>query len=261
MKISKIFLYDEPSIPEIKISKLSEFLREKFHVKVEIRQNIFRYANENTAKEIASCKIFNPRSPFKRHLPTYEEISLERTSFVNSKKNENIVMYDGFEMLNCLEKIIPKEDVGEDKFHIFFTNKLTCTYDTNDYRYHGRALIGSNPSIISTTGIIEAPAKPRNYYMDLISQYTQGINVDLLKKKYSGTYLEYHDKRLSTVIEGYLMQAVFYYLTGEAFCDSKECRLYNAHWQADLLYSQFKIGKLCKRHEKILQNLDINLNS
>ena len=80
------------------------------------------------------------------------------------------------------------------------------------------------------------------------------MNIDSVKKKYQGAYIEYHDKRLSKVIEGYLMQAVFYYQTGDAFCDKKECRLYNAHWQNDLIFSQLKVGKLCDKHQQILNN-------
>jgi len=148
-----------------------------------------------------------------------------------------------------------------DNFHVIFTNRLTCTYDFDDYRYHGRAIICSNPSIISTTGIIEAPAKPREYYMELISNMAQGLNVDSIKKKYQGSYLEYHDERISTVIEGYVMQALFYHLTGEPFCENKNCRLFNPHWQKDLLHSQIEIGKLCEKHEKNLGKLVFDLNS
>ena len=123
------------------------------------------------------------------------------------------------------------------------------------------AVICSNPSIISTTGIIEAPAKPREYYMELISNMAQGLNVDSLMKKYRGNYLEYHDKRISTVVEGYVLQAIFYYLTGDAFCENVDCRLFNPHWQKDLLRSQIEIGKLCDRHQKILDELVFDLNS
>ena len=96
--------------------------------------------------------------------------------------------------------------------------------------------------------------------MDLITTMVQGLNLDSVKKKYQGSYLEYHDKRLAIIAEGYVMQALFYYLTGEPFCDLRECRLYNPHWQKDLLYSQLEVGKLCERHQKILNNLVVNLN-
>ncbi|MDX1533610.1 MAG: DUF6775 family putative metallopeptidase, partial [Nitrosopumilaceae archaeon] len=70
-----------------------------------------------------------------------------------------------------------------------------------------------------------------------------------------GRYLEYHDKRLSNIVEGYLLQAIFYYITGEAFCESRDCRLNNAHWQSDLLYSQLEYGKLCDKHQRIFDDL------
>jgi hypothetical protein len=116
-------------------------------------------------------------------------------------------------------------------------------------------MIGSNPAIISTTGIIEAPAKQREYYYDLMTNFTRGVNVETVKEKYKGTYLEYNDSRLSKIIEGYLLQAIFYYETGEPFCENIECRLFNAHWQKDLLYSQLKIRKLCEKHQKILEKI------
>jgi len=242
-------------VPEINISKLVDFLKNTFSVRVELRKNIFKFANNLTAKEIASCRIFNSRKQFKRHEPTYEEIIFEEENAVDSSKTKNIVMYDGFEFQKILTKLIPNNELSLDQFHVMFTNKLTCTFDQNDFRYHGRTLIGSNPSIISTTGIIEAPAKPKGYYYDLISNITRGLNIESIKKKYQGTFLEYHDKRLSTIIKGYVMQAIFYYLTGEPFCDKRECQLFNAHWQSDLIYSQLEIGKLCDRHQQILNKL------
>ena len=260
MNISKIILYDEPSIPEICILELSKFITTTFKTPVETRDSILKYSKSSTPKEIASTRIFDTRKPFERHNPTLEEISFEEKNTVDTSKTENIVMYDGIEIKNIIEDLIPKEELFSDILHIVFTNKLTCTYDSGDYRYHGRALIGSNPAIISTTGIIEAPAKPRQYYMDLITNMTQGLNVDSVKKKFSGTYLEYHDQRLSEVIKGYLMQAIFYYISGTPFCNMLECRLFNAHWQKDLLYSQLESGKLCQKHQKMLEDFVNNLN-
>lgn len=255
MKISKIFLYDEPAVSNIQLGRLASFLKETFPVQVEIRENILKFAKKDTAVKIASCRIFNPRKPYEKYHPSTDEILFEEANFEDTAKTENIIMYDGFELQKVLTELIPNEETSLDLFHIFFTNKLTCTYDCNDYRYHGRALIGANPSIISTTGIIEAPAKPREYYLDLISNYTQGINVESIKQKYKGTYLEYNDTRLSKIIEGYLLQAIFYFETGKEFCDKTECRLFNAHWQKDLLYSQLEKGKLCEAHQQVLKRL------
>ena len=256
MKISKIFLYDEPAVSQIQLDRLAIFLNKTFSIPVEIRSNILRLLKKDTAEKIAACRIFNLRKPYERHSPNVSEILFEEANFEDTSKTENIVMYDGFEIQKVLTELIPDEERKSESFHIFFTNKLTCTYDYNDYRYHGRALIGANPSIISTTGIIEAPAKPREYYLELISNYAQGINVESIKQKYKGTYLEYNDTRLSQIIEGYLLQAIFYFETGDAFCDKTECRLFNAHWQKDLMYSQLENRKLCEKHLLILNKLN-----
>ncbi len=251
MKINTVFLYDEPSVPEIKIDDLANFIRNTFHVNVQVRKNIFTYFQPNTAHELASCRIFDTRKPFEKHKPTPKEVRFEEESFVNNKKT-NIVMYDGFEIQKVITDMIPENEFDFDKFHLVCTNKLTCTFDFGDYRYHGRAVICSNPAIISTTGMIEAPAKPREFYISLLTNITQGLNINTIKNQFMGRYIEYHDPKISEIIKGYALQALFYYFTGESFCESKECRLFNAHWQSDLLHSQIEVGKLCDKHQQIL---------
>lgn len=253
MKLAQIFLYNEPSVPEISINNLAVFLQNTFHVDTTVRESIFKNADDSIAHDLASSRVFNMRQPFQRHTPTSEEVEFERQTFHNTSKVENIVLYDGFEFQRIVSGLIQSDEASTEYFHIIFTNKLTCTFDFNDYRYHGRALIGANPAVISTTGMIEAPAKPREYYVELMANYGQGLNVDAIKKKYRGTYLEYHDLRIGKIIEGYCLQALFYYITGDAFCDLLDCRLNNAHWQRDLLYSQIEFGEMCCKHSEILK--------
>lgn len=257
LKISKVFLYDEPTISEIEIKNLSKSLKEILGIKVETRKNFFEHftLDKKIAFELASLRIFNQYIPFEKHDPTQEEINFEEESFTNASRSNNIILYDGFELQNLLKKIIPQEELSTDYFHLIFTTRLTCTYDYNDYKYHGRSVICSNPSIISTTGIIEAPAKPRAYYLSMYHAMSQGLNLEAIKEQFRGKFLEYHDKNLSNVARGYALQAIFYYLTTEPFCDSKECILYNAHWQEDLIHAQIELGKFCDTHQKILESI------
>ena len=266
MKISKIFLYDEPAVQEIQILNLKNFLLETFHVDVEIKKCIFNNLDGKTIEKISGCRIFDPKMPFKKHLPNKQEIDfeksvcedtklMEKTTMVeDAERIEDVVMYDAFEIQNIIYDVITENDLNSDNLHIAFTNRLICTYDTTDSRYHGRTVICSNPAIISTTGMIEAPARPKEYYLEVMKCKMQGLSIRDIKKNYDQKFLGYHDKRLSKIAEGYLLQAVFYYLTGDAFCDNLNCRLNNAHWQKDLLYSQLKIGKLCDKHQALLDN-------
>ncbi len=253
MKTCKIILYDEPTVPQIQLKKLEKFITDTFSVKIEIRENFFHNSNESIYEKIASTRIFDLKKPFKIQSPSTEEIQLEIQN-KDTSNSEEMILYDGFEFQKTVSEFIPTDENKEDVLHIIFTNKLTCTFDEKDFRYHARALIGSNPVIISTTGIIEAPAKPKQYYLDLMTDFSKE-RIEEVKEKYKGEFLEYHDSRMSEIIEGYFLQAFMYYETGEAFCEHKECRLYNAHWQKDLFYSQLENKKLCKKHQKIIKEM------
>ena len=250
MKISKIILYDEPTVLEIQLERLKKFLTETFPVKIKIRENIFEGLSEDISEKIAGCRIFDLKKQFEKHSPSVEDIMIEKENKDMSEREE-MTLYDGFEFHNVITELIPMNENKRDTLHIIFTNKLTCTFDESDFRYHARALIGSNPVIISTTGMIEAPAKPKQYYLDLMTNFSEK-RVEEIKKKYKGEFLEYHDSRISEITEGYLLQAIIYYETGEAFCEHKDCRLFNAHWQKDLFFSQLENKRFCKKHQDIL---------
>jgi hypothetical protein len=258
VKISKIILYNEPSVPEINIKRAKEFLLETFDIEIQVKENIFQNLNEKMCKKIASTRIFNLKKSFEKHTPSIKEISIESENKDMSNKQE-MTLYDGIELNKIVKEIIPTIENTLNTLNIIFTNKLTCTFDENDYRYHARAWVGSNPIIISTTGIIEAPAKPKQFYIDLMTNFSEET-VEQIKKKYKGEFLEYGDIKLPEVIEGYILQAVFYYETGDAFCDNNQCRLFNAHWQKDLFISQIENKKMCKKHEKILAKMKNNIS-
>ncbi len=226
MKISKIFLYDEPAVQEIQISNLKNFLLETLPVDVKIKECIFHNLDEKTMEKISGCRVFDTGSHFKKHIPNKQEIDFEKsvckdtklmentTRVENAERIEDVVIYDGFEIQNVINSTIPQDCLSQNNLHIIFTNKLTCTYDNIDHRYHGRAVICSNPAIISTTGMIEAPAKSREYYLEAMKCKMQGLDIKSVKKNHSGEFLDYHDHRLSKIAEGYLLQAIFYYITG-----------------------------------------------
>ena len=262
MNFKKIILYREPAISEINIEKLTSFLECNFPVKVDIKDNIFKEFGLEDIKKLSNIRITDIKNSFSKHKSSDTEIEFEKklcqdSSLINTtikvedaEDINQIFMYDGFE----LQKILRYLNYDKETLHIILTNRLTCTFDENDKRYHARAVICANPSIISTTGIIEAPAKPREYYFEVMKLKTEGLDIKSVKEKYKDKFLEYNDKRLTKVLEGYILQVIFYNITGEAFCEDVECRLNNAHWQKDLLFSQLKISQLCRKHKKILDD-------
>jgi hypothetical protein len=155
-----------------------------------------------------------------------------------------------------LWELLPTEERNLEHVHIAFTGRLFGTVDEGDIRYHARVSIYGFPSLISTTGIVEAPAKPREFYL-LKQQYAAlkaGVPIEALKEKFKGRFIDYDDERLTEVMKGYAMQAIFYHVFGEPFCKEVNCRLFNSHWQEEVIKSQLepKEREFCERHGEML---------
>ncbi len=170
------------------------------------------------------------------------------------KLKENITRAKGlaFDPVNT-GRLFEKVRNKKSDVDILLTDKLIATYDDTDKRLHLRAAVYSYPSIVSTSGIAEAPAKPKEYY--LAKQRYGLLKIWELKEaevknKFRGRFIDYHDPRLTEVLNGYIAQTVFFNFTGNPFCEKKDCRLFNAHWQEDLIRAQVKSGKFCKKHRK-----------
>lgn len=172
------------------------------------------------------------------------------------KKAKDIVVTKGL-LLN----LSLTADRLNNPYSIIVTKRLIATIGDNDKQMHLRSSVLSYPSVISLSGIVEAPAKPREYY--LAKQSLQGsglweLEEARLKQKLKKRFIDYNDKRIPKVVKGLSAQALFFYLTAEPFCKSKKCRLYNAHWQEELIYSQVKSGKFCAKHSRVLKKLKLN---
>lgn len=164
------------------------------------------------------------------------------------------LLYNPIATQRLFEKIRFKK-IGID---ILITDKLIATYEDVDKRLHIRAAVFGYPSVISTSGIVEAPAKPKAYYLQ--KQKYSLLKVWELKegeakKALRDRFIDYHDKRILEVLKGYVSQAIFFNLTGRPFCERKTCRLFNAHWQEDLIRAQIHSGKFCKTHRQELKRI------
>lgn len=249
MEISRVILHDEPAEPALRTGRLARFVEAELGVPAEARGSVFEGMPESAARELASVRVFSPGAPPRRREPGPDEVALEAAG-----GGAGTAYYDGFGLAGVVGGLIPEADLAPGALHVAFTRRLACTYDAGDGRYHGRALIASNPAVISTDGMVEAPARPREYYAELLMRMAQGLNLAVLARRHAAWCLSRGDARLSTVAEGYLLQAAAHYAAGEAFCADRGCRLFNAHWQADLLRSQ-GYGRLCARHARALAGI------
>jgi hypothetical protein len=216
------------------------------HVYSDISINARAVARE-IAKVFPNCKV-DVRPPFEYDdRIEHARISDTRQPFEKQPKQTDGVtpLYDGFWLQRIFAETIPAAESGH--VHIIFTGLLTCTFSEDDWRYHGRAAVCGTPSIISTTGIVEAPAKPKEFYL---AQFGGMADLGSLKKKFAGRFIDYGDD-MTAAGTAYALQALFFFVAdGEPFCDDRNCRLYNAHWQEELMHMAEKEA-LCRRHRQM----------
>jgi hypothetical protein len=192
--------------------------------------------------DIKRARISDIKQPYERQPKEHQDFDLY---------GRPVKLYDGFE----LQKMLANQ-ISEDAVHVIFTDLLVCTFSEDDWRYHARTVICGAPSIISTTGIVEAPAKPKEFYTMLYG----GRDVESAKRKFAGRFIDYGDRRMAQAAAGCVLQALFFFLTdGEPFCESDSCRLYNAHWQEDLIRTQVENPVICARHMSIARKFNRRL--
>lgn len=285
MKFKYIHLYSDPITKKLDLSYVCDEVSRIFsNCDIDIRPP-FLQCNVNSknldmiAENIASIRISEIRQPYYnqpeiRQRPIADRIIYEKNLILANQASlqrpqTNLILYDGFMMQRLLATLIPKNENSTDNIHIVFDSRLTCTFseetgidvdnsnnNRDDWRYHGRAIVCGTPSIISTTGIVEAPAKPKQFYLKQIQFSASRLNFSLeeLKKEFAGKYIDYDDPQINFAATGYVLQSLFFFLTdGYPFCEEKDCRLFNTHWQEDLINCQIKNQKLCRRHLLLLE--------
>ena len=262
---SFIYLYDGARTESLNLNEISQYLKNIFKInKIQIRDDfIIHYLSklssssrekekmiDNLSKQMAGIKVRKMKNKDAVFEPLPGELDYEKKRITDYEKKSFGILYDGFNLIALFSKLIPEEESGLDYCHIIFTNQLFGTWDENDLRYHARVNICGFPSVISTTGLVEAPAKPREFYL----KQQSGMNVYNLKEEFAERFIDYDDCRMTEVMKGYVLQAIFYHITGNPFCEDKNCRLFNAHWQEEVIQAQLKSEyELCPLHEGILK--------
>jgi putative metallopeptidase DUF6775 len=251
---------------------------------IDLRRPVLSNIDEIIAEALVSIRISNIMKPFSRqlekeacHRPRLEDLVYEiRFPWTPASSNtyphigtfedayyKELILYDGFMMQRLLRTMINENETNTDHVHIIFEDRLVCTFSDEDWRYHARTIVSGVPSIISTTGIIEAPARPKEWYIKRMELAACDLRKDNEcessneERLAMNKYLKYGDKRINFIVTGFVLQILFFFITeGDPFCTDIGCRLYNAHWQEELIYSQLKAGNLCDKHYGLLQQFN-----
>lgn len=259
---SDVCVYDDPSTKTLNIEQIVAYLRDlfppvDFHSRGEFFQHHFGGNLKELGERIARTKVRNVSAEFESFNPLPGEVRFEENLLGSPERRISGILYDAPRLQLVLRDLLPSKELSFGTVHIVFTPRLFGTYDGGDRRYHARVILCGYPSMISTSGIVEAPAKPREFYLTRQAIRATGTDLpaEILEEKIEGRFLDYDDDRLADVMKGYAAQALFYSITREPFCDDPRCRLFNAHWQEEVLEAQLGEQEFCSRHASIIEEI------
>jgi hypothetical protein len=253
---SAIELYQEGDLKGLNIKELGQYLEETTQIPFRNRGNIYKKflgrKTNQTAQRFARIKVKNPGKRDAEGSPFPAEVDYEKRRIKDPEWTIIGILYDGVLYQEVISDLILAKEPDFNRCIILFTNQLFGTWDRDDRRYHARVSLYGFPNLISVTGLVEAPAKPKEYYL----KRQIGLPVEMLKEEYRNRFLDHGDLRMTEVVKGYAMQALFFHVLGDPFCEDPDCRLFNSHWQEEVLHAQLN-GRyeFCPRHEGMLKDL------
>ncbi len=211
-------------------------------------------ARRALAQAIAATKVTHPATDRPsgqgtRRRPFEGEIQFEARRLGGDASAAGI-LYDGFWLQQVLAAALPSTQMRRDWLHLLLTNRLIGTFDDSDRRWHARMVLCGQPSIVSTTGMVLAPALPRDFYTQrhLHEQSGSGVLGEHLRAQMGEAVVQHDDPRQTQVAVSLTLQALLYWTTLEAFCTTAGCRLVDAHTQAALVALHEDEPALCPRH-------------
>lgn len=268
--VSDIYIYAEPRCSALDCVEVVGYVGETIPgCRVELRAPLLEsaaaYAErgasvETVAESLAWAKVRDLAQPFPAEQDVlFGEVAYERRRLENTGSAVYGILYDATEFSHLCAGLLPPGETGLDQVHIVITNQLIGTWENADRRYHARTVFCGSPSIVSLSGLMEAPAKSPAYYIARRGAESLGLSEENkleLADSFADDCLSMDDSRLTEVVKGYVMQALVYRIEGEAFCGEPGCRLFNAHWQRELLEAQLgDANEYCPKHEEFFRHL------
>lgn len=164
-------------------------------------------------------------------------------------------LYDGFWVQRIFSRFFLRKHPGElvkNGFHAVITGRLLGTYGSR--RYHARVIISGFPSFVSTSGVVEGPARPREYYFLKAEFIRSGKDLSELDEMFRGKFINYEDERITKIAGAYVLQPLLYHFSGKEFCENGSCALFNSHWQKDVIDIQ-NSGHVCAECESEINKI------
>lgn len=249
-------IFEEGEIGGLNLKELKEYLHGKTMIPVYLEGKISRRLSPGKidlmAQKLARLRIKDPWKGPLSGVVLEGEVNYEKERWRNPNWKPFGILYEGVLYQQLLKDFILEGLFEDQNCMILITNQLIGTWNPVNGRYHIRTSLYGFPHIISIPGLVMGPAKPKEFYI----KKQMGIPLEILKKEYLGRFLDHDDARITEIVKGYVMQAFFYQLIDDPFCQDQDCRLFNSHWQEELIRAQLDGShEFCPKHEELLNRV------
>jgi len=254
---SFIYLYDENIISEIDISSFVEFLQKYFPFSIiRFRKSFLNYwiprskwKGGNLTKiafRLAQTRINQIEiQKVTTTIPLPEEVDFEQSFLLGNKRNPKRVIYDACRVIAIYSELFDREELNLDHCHLVLTDRLLGVWGKEERRYQIKGVVFGNPTLISISGILERLSQLKRFEEE---------NEQNMGRTERGSCDK--TEQLQEIVKGHMLQALFYYITGNPFCSNRNCCLFEDRSQEDIIHAQLKVeSDLCPFHHQMIEDL------
>jgi len=247
--VDRVTLYRAPTT-EADADAVADWLEERVDADVAVRDRFLdAHRTEALAEQFAAARVTDPYDPDTGNtmlgIVRYEERALAQP------EREGGVLYDGHAIRRAFNAALPGDERDLSHLHVPLLDRAVGTWGEHDGRWHKRVAVLGQPAILSVPGLYEAPAKPESYYKEKQKHALLSGDApprEVLENQVEGDFLVADDPRTTEALCGYVLAAYHLLEHGEAFCETEGCRLFDAHYQADLVEAQLREPAFCEEH-------------
>lgn len=258
--LKSIFIYDAPDAIGLDIRAIGYHLADMFpRVEVETRTDFFTWhlgqfdldqveaLTAEVAARLEEREVHNLVAPDRR-----DDFEPE-----TPEERELGTVYLAEPLQDVMRAVIPAEERGAQALHLAFITQCIGCFVPGESHFRLQMVQHGEPTIISTTGIIEAPALPREYAFRRAQLLMFGL--DAAAEELDGLFAEealaHGDTRLNRVATGIALQAVFRHAFGEVGCAEPTCPLHVATTHDELARAHLSDdSRLCDRHTRMVRS-------
>jgi hypothetical protein len=259
-QLTHIYLYDEPDAPGLDIEQVGGFLAECLPAaEVLPRSDFFTHHFRRFGRDERTLLEGELLKQLARAQVTDLAEVAGAAGILGPDPDLPARVFISHALQAILRLLTPPDERDLDHAHVVFTESLLAHMPEDVPVLRLRALALGEPAVISTTGLIEALPRPREYQFRRAQMAMFALDEDALEdlaEEFSDRTFGYGDPRINEVCKGLALMACVYRATGEAFCEDPACRLAIPRGQEQLLATQCgPEAHLCPRHLNLLDRL------